>query len=167
MMNSYDTGQSERCDEDGGGGEGGIEIAPGVRVGAKVLRFSFSRSSGPGGQNVNKVNTKVELRVRVGDLLEPSGPCEGRVIHRLRRLAGRQITKGDELIVVSDEFRTQGRNKAACMARLRELMVKAGERPRVRRKTKPTRGSVERRLKEKKVRGVVKRLRGRPGGGDE
>ncbi|MBX3405225.1 MAG: aminoacyl-tRNA hydrolase [Phycisphaeraceae bacterium] len=151
---------------------GGEQIAPGVRVPAAVLRFSFARSSGPGGQNVNKVSTKAELRVSVDDL-----PLPARVRARLRRLAasrfvggevvadetGREHLTGGEVVLVCDEHRSQSRNKSECLDRLRELIVAAMAEPKIRRATRPTRGSTERRIAEKKSRGEIKRGRARGG----
>jgi len=146
---------------------GGVEIAPGVFVSGDVLRFSYMRSSGPGGQNVNKVNTKAELRLSIEDLVAPGGPLSQETGRRLVKIAGRgRVTTEGELILVSDEHRTQRRNRAECLLRLRVMIVEAQRRPKVRRKTRPTRGAVERRLKEKKSRGVIKRGRGKVGGGD-
>ena len=119
-----------------------------------LLRFSFSRSGGPGGQNVNKVATRAELRIAVRDL-----PISPRAAERLRALAGRRVTAEDELILVAESERSQIRNRQECLDRLREMLIQAIPEPKVRRKTKPTRGSKERRLAEKKGRGEVKRLR--------
>lgn len=160
-MVSADRDNSSSKSKDGGG----VEIAPGVVVSGDILRFSYSRSSGPGGQNVNKVNTKAELRVLMAELVEPGGPLSQEAGRRLRKLAGRgRITKDGELILVCDEHRTQRRNRGECLARLRVMVVEAQRRPKVRRKTKPTKGSVERRLKEKKSRGAIKKGRGSVGG---
>jgi len=134
--------------------DGHIELAPGVRVSSSILRFAFSRSGGPGGQNVNKLSTKAELRVLLTDL-----PLSDRARHRLASASGRRITDAGVLVLVSEEHRSQSRNKAACLDKLRELLVAAMAEPKHRRKTKPTRGSKERRLTEKKVRGNVKRSR--------
>lgn len=153
---------------------GGVAVAPGVRVPAAALRFSFARSSGPGGQNVNKVSTKAELRVGVDEL-----PLPARVRARLRRLAGsrfiggqtvtdqtgREHVVGGEVVIVADEHRSQSRNKAECLDRLRELLVAAMAEPKIRRPTRPTRGSQDRRIAEKKARGRIKR--GRASGDDE
>lgn len=147
---------------------GGEPIAPGIRVPAAALRFAFARSSGPGGQNVNKLSTKAELRVDVDAI-----PLSSRARNRLRRLAGgrvvntqtiidetgREHTVGGELILTSDEHRSQSRNKSECLDRLRELIVAAMAEPKIRRATRPTRGSKERRLSEKKARGEIKRRR--------
>ncbi|HMN42106.1 MAG TPA: aminoacyl-tRNA hydrolase [Phycisphaerales bacterium] len=153
----------------GGIGEHGVPIAPGVRVPDAVLRFAFSRSSGPGGQNVNKLETKAELRVAIDDL-----PLSGRVKGRLRTLAGDRIigaetytdqegrhrTRAGDLVLVAREFRSQSQNKSACLDKLRDLIVQAQAEPKVRRKTRPSRGSVERRLEGKKHRAQIKRGRG-------
>jgi ribosome-associated protein len=133
---------------------GGIALAPGVRVPAEALVFSFASSSGPGGQNVNKRATKAELRVRMADLPLPTDALE-----RLAALAGRRLTDGGEIVIAADEFRSQGRNRDACLERLRELIVRAMVRPRARRKTKPGRGAVERRLLDKRRRSERKQAR--------
>ncbi len=141
-----------------------VEIAPGIGVASAALRFAFSRSSGPGGQNVNKVSTKAELRVALVDL-PPGVSWQAR--ERLTKLAGwrllEQGERGPELLVVSDSERSQARNRAACLQRLRELLVAAMAEPKVRRKTRPTKGSRERRLESKKRRGEIKRGRSTDG----
>jgi ribosome-associated protein len=133
---------------------GGIEIAPGVRVGGDVLRLSYSRSAGPGGQNVNKLSTKAELRVWLREL-----PIPHRALARLRAFAGSRVTDAGELLLVAQSERSQTRNREICLEKLRELVVRAMVEPKVRRKTKPSRGSVERRIREKKSRSQVKRDR--------
>jgi ribosome-associated protein len=132
-----------------------FDLAPGVRVPASVVTFSYSRSGGPGGQNVNKVSTKAELRVHINDI-----PISHRARARLTTIAGRRLTDAGELIVVSEAERSQSGNRAECLAKLREMLVQALVEPKVRRKTKPSRGSKERRLKEKKSRGQIKKGRG-------
>lgn len=132
----------------------GIEIAPGVRLAADLLRFSFSSSSGPGGQNVNKRATKAELRVSLGAI-----PISSRAKERLVRLATRRLNDEGDLIITADEHRSQGQNRSECLERLRELLVAALAEPKVRRKTRPSRGSVERRLSEKSRQSERKRTR--------
>lgn len=138
----------------------GESIAPGVRVDAAALRFSFSRSSGPGGQNVNKRATRAELRIALADL-----PLSDVVMRRLTRLAGARLVgeEGEEeILIASDEHRTQARNKAACLERLRELLVEAMAVPKRRKKTRPTKGSIERRIKAKKEQSEKKQRRRNP-----
>lgn len=136
-------------------GGGGIEIAPGVRMAAGDIHFSFVASGGPGGQNVNKRATKAELRVRVDRL--PLGP---RVLERFITIAASRINDQGEVVIAADEHRSQGQNRSACLDRLRELIVRAMHTPKVRRKTRPSRGAVERRIEAKKRRGETKRKRG-------
>lgn len=133
---------------------GGIEIAPSVRLPADCLRFSFSSSRGPGGQNVNKKATKAELRVRLQDI-----PIHPRALERLAAMAGQRIAGSDELLIVADEFRSQSQNRTACLERLRELIIRSMVVPKVRRATKPSRGSKERRLEAKRTRGQAKARR--------
>jgi ribosome-associated protein len=147
------------------GGEAGdsrVELAPRVVVSRGVLDISFSRSGGPGGQNVNKVSTRCQLRVALADL-----PLHEEARVRLAHLAGPYLIAGGVLLIDADEHRSQSRNKDACLAKLRELIVRAQVRPKVRRATRPTRGSVERRLTAKRTTSDKKRRRGDGGGGGD
>lgn len=109
------------------------------------LNFSFARSGGPGGQNVNKVNTKATLRWGVAD--SPSLP-EG-VRQRFLEKYKRRITTEGELVLSSQRFRDQGRNVADCLDKLRELLLEVATPPKRRKKTKPSRAARERRLQQK------------------
>ena len=140
---------------DSGGGSAGIELAPGVTIARDALRLQYARSGGPGGQNVNKLNTKAEIWVPVTAL---RGLRET-AIARLRASAGSRLTKGDEIHIVSESERSQEGNRQDVMDRLRELIVQAKVEPKRRRKTKPSAGAKRKRLESKKRRGEIKAQR--------
>jgi ribosome-associated protein len=138
--------------------EGALELGPGVWVDEGAIRFAFSRSGGPGGQVVNKLSTKAELRVAVEAIRGLSPPAAA----RLRTLAGRRLTRGDELVLVASTTRSQLDNKRACLRRLRALVVEALEVPKPRKATRRSKASVERRLTEKRRTSDKKETRRRP-----
>jgi len=133
-----------------------LKITDEISIDERELEERFVRASGPGGQNVNKVSTAVELRFDV--LGSPSLPEGVRV--RLARLAGRKLSDEGILIIRADRFRTQERNREDARERLAELVLKATVVPKRRVPTKPSRASTARRRDDKKKRGHVKRLRG-------
>jgi len=135
-----------------------ISIIPHISLDESELEFSFVRSSGPGGQNVNKVATAVQLRFDVAR--SPSLPDDVRA--RLIARAGSKLTRDGVLILTARRFRTQERNRADVIERLVELIRAAATPPKRRRKTKPTRASKQQRVERKRRRSSTKRLRGRP-----
>jgi len=136
-----------------------IAIGHGIEIDESELSESFVRAAGPGGQNVNKVSTAVQLRFDV--IRSQSLPWDVR--ERLAKLAGRRMTKDGELLILANRFRTQDRNREDARARLVELIARAAEPPPPpRRKTRPPKASKERRLSDKRKRSEVKRGRGAP-----
>jgi len=133
-----------------------IRITDAVVLDERELDERFVRASGPGGQNVNKVATAVELRF---DVRASSLPADVR--QRLVALAGRRVTADGVLLIDSREHRTQAQNREAARTRLIALLQRAARRPRKRTPTRPSAASRERRLASKKRRGTVKELRGR------
>lgn len=138
-------------------GGGRIELAPRVWVDADAVDITYVRSGGPGGQNVNKRSTKARLRLAIAAI--PIGPLARA---RLGSLAGANATEDGQLVISSDRYRSQSRNRQACFDRLRELIVQARHVPKARKRTEPTRAARERRLTEKKQRGAIKKHRRPP-----
>jgi ribosome-associated protein len=132
-----------------------IYINEKISIDESEIHEEFIRSSGPGGQNVNKVATAVQLRFDVsGSVSLPDDVRE-----RLVRIAGKKVTKDGELILKAARFRTQEMNRKDALERLIDLIKKATEVPRPRRKTKPTKASKERRMETKHKRSEVKATR--------
>lgn len=136
-----------------------IKITDKIAIGEDEIVETFVRASGPGGQNVNKLSTAVELRFDV----RGSRNLPDDVSIRLQKLAGRRLTKDGILVIEAQTHRTQDRNRTDALARLVALIREAAVAPKPRKKTKPTRAAKAERVDEKKKRGHVKKLRtGRP-----
>ena len=129
-----------------------LEINAHLRIPDDELEWSYVRSGGPGGQNANKVASKAVLRWNVA--ASPSLPAD--VKARLRARQANRITADGDLVLTSQRYRDQERNRQDCLDKLREMIAQAAARPKARRKTKPTRGSQEARLRAKKRRAATK-----------
>lgn len=131
-----------------------IEITPSIQIDERELQIDFTRASGPGGQNVNKVATAVQLRFDVGASSLPE-EVKARLIH----LAGKRMTSEGMLLIEAKRFRTQEHNREDALQRFVELIRRSLVPPKARKKTKPSAAAKEARLKEKKRKGEIKKLR--------
>jgi len=135
-----------------------LVVRPGLEIPLSEMEFTFMRSSGPGGQNVNKVSTKVRLRWA----FENTESLPAEVKDRFRSRYQRRLTNEGEFVMTSQRYRDQSKNISDCLIKLRELIDAVVDAPKRRKKTKPSRGSKERRLKEKRKRGQRKEMRKPP-----
>ena len=135
-----------------------LVVTPRLKIPLREFRFTFARSSGPGGQNVNKVNSKATLRWSVSSSRSLPEGVRHRFVARYRR----QINSEGELVMTSQRFRDAGRNVADCLEKLRKMLGEVAVAPKRRKPTKPTAGSVRRRLEEKRRRSRKKDSRRNP-----
>ena len=134
-----------------------IEVTPSISIDEREIQMDFIRASGPGGQNVNKVSSAVQLRFNVAN--SPSLPEEVR--QRLTQIAANRINKDGVLILEASQFRSQEQNRQEAINRLVELVRRAAHKARARKKTRPSAASIERRLEKKQQRSEKKKLRRR------
>jgi ribosome-associated protein len=139
-----------------------IEIAPNLLLDENELEFAFIRASGPGGQNVNKVSSAVQMRFDAR--ISPSLPND--VSIRLQKMAGSKLTSDGVIVITANRHRTQEMNRRDAIARLVEMIAKSAVAPVKRRATKPTKASKENRLQAKSRRSGVKSMRARPPSSD-
>jgi ribosome-associated protein len=137
-----------------------LVVSDDLSIPLSELRFTFARSAGPGGQNVNKVNTKATLRWHVTESPSLPEPVRERFLARYRR----RITGEGEVLVTSQRYRDQGRNVADCLSKLQAMLVEVARPPKRRKKTRPTASSRAKRLSNKRQRSQTKSLRRSPRG---
>ena len=132
-----------------------IKITDSIYINESEVKESFIRSSGPGGQHVNKVATAVQLRFNAKN----SGNISAKVYKRLRAIAGSKLTEDGNLIIVSREHRSQSQNRRVALDKLISLLQQAAKKPKRRKKTRPSRASVEKRLRNKRLQSEKKKSR--------
>ena len=131
-----------------------VQITSTLKIDERELQFEYIRASGPGGQNVNKVATAVQLRFNISD-----SSLSDNIKSRLIKLAGKKITNDGVLVIEAKRFRTQEQNREDALHRFVELVYRSTKKPKSRIKTKPTKASREKRIKVKKQRGEIKKSR--------
>lgn len=136
-----------------------LVVSRSIRIPLDEFTFTYMRSSGPGGQNVNKVNTKVRLRWPVAESTRLPESVKSRLLEKCRR----RINSEGELLITSQRYRDQSRNVDDCLEKLREILIEVARPPKPRKKTTPTRAAKERRLREKREQSERKRRRQKPG----